>query len=49
LQTSWVNLDGAIILLHVNGAGTVAALPEILDTLERRGLRAVPISELRRR
>jgi peptidoglycan/xylan/chitin deacetylase (PgdA/CDA1 family) len=49
LQTSWVNLDGAIILMHVNGAGTVAALPEILDTLERRGLRAVTISELRRR
>ena len=49
LQTSWVNLDGAIILMHVNGEGTVAALPEILATLERRGLRAVPISELRRR
>jgi peptidoglycan/xylan/chitin deacetylase (PgdA/CDA1 family) len=49
LQTSWVNLDGAIILLHVNSIGTVDALPEILDTLERRGLRAVTVSELRRR
>jgi peptidoglycan/xylan/chitin deacetylase (PgdA/CDA1 family) len=46
LQTSWVNLDGAIILMHVNSVGTVDALPEILSTLEARGLRAVTVSEL---
>jgi peptidoglycan/xylan/chitin deacetylase (PgdA/CDA1 family) len=42
-------LDGAIVLMHVNGEGTVAALPEMLDRLEERGLRAVTISELLRR
>jgi len=49
LNTSWVTLDGAIVLLHVNGDGTVAGLHEILDTLEKRGLRVVTISELVKR
>lgn len=46
---SSIELDGAIILMHVNGVGTVAALPEVLDTLAQRGLRVVTISELLRR
>jgi peptidoglycan/xylan/chitin deacetylase (PgdA/CDA1 family) len=43
------NLDGAIILMHVDKDGTVAALPEILDALNERGLRAVTVGELLRR
>ncbi|HYO48610.1 MAG TPA: polysaccharide deacetylase family protein [Chloroflexia bacterium] len=46
LNTSWVNLDGAIILMHVDKAGTVEALPEILDAFDKRGLQASTISEL---
>jgi peptidoglycan/xylan/chitin deacetylase (PgdA/CDA1 family) len=49
LETSWVNLDGAIILMHVDKDGTVEALPAILDALAERGLRAVTVSELLRR
>jgi peptidoglycan/xylan/chitin deacetylase (PgdA/CDA1 family) len=49
LRTSWLDLDGAIILMHVDKRGTIEALPEILTTLEQRGLRAVTISELLRR
>lgn len=46
LNTSWLKLDGAIVLLHVNANGSVDALDEILATLKRRGLRAVTVSEL---
>jgi peptidoglycan/xylan/chitin deacetylase (PgdA/CDA1 family) len=45
---SEVNLDGAIVLMHVNSEGTVAALPEILDAFQQRGLRAVTVTELLR-
>jgi peptidoglycan/xylan/chitin deacetylase (PgdA/CDA1 family) len=48
LQVS-ADLDGAIILMHVDKDGTVAALPEILDALAERGLRAVTVGELLRR
>jgi peptidoglycan/xylan/chitin deacetylase (PgdA/CDA1 family) len=48
LQSS-IELDGAIILMHVDKDGTVEALPELLDALAQRGLRAVTVSELLRR
>ncbi|HET9495095.1 MAG TPA: polysaccharide deacetylase family protein [Chloroflexia bacterium] len=44
-----IELDGAIILMHVDKDGTIEALPEILDGLAQRGLRAVTVSELLRR
>jgi peptidoglycan/xylan/chitin deacetylase (PgdA/CDA1 family) len=37
---------GAIVSLHLGHAGTVAAMPQILDLLRTRGLRAVTVSEL---
>ncbi len=37
---------GSVVSLHFGHAGTVAALPGILDGLHRRGLRAVTTSEL---
>ena len=37
---------GSVVSLHFGHAGTVAALPAILDDLHRRGLRAVTTSEL---
>ncbi|MFI0722979.1 polysaccharide deacetylase family protein [Streptomyces sp. NPDC021224] len=37
---------GSVVSLHFGHAGTVAALPGILDDLRRRGLRAVTTSEL---
>ncbi len=46
LTQSWVNLDGAILLLHVNSDGTVNALPRVLATLEARGLQVVNVSTL---
>jgi peptidoglycan/xylan/chitin deacetylase (PgdA/CDA1 family) len=49
LQTPSVNLDGAIILMHVDKKGTIEALPDMLSVLEQRGLRAVTVSELLRR
>jgi peptidoglycan/xylan/chitin deacetylase (PgdA/CDA1 family) len=48
LRTPGVNLDGAIVLMHVSSPGTVDALDELLLTLQKRGLRAVTISELLR-
>ena len=49
LQTPGLELDGAIILMHVDKDGTIAALPEMLEELGRRGLRAVTVGELLRR
>ncbi|MFJ9851015.1 polysaccharide deacetylase family protein [Streptomyces sp. NPDC101150] len=37
---------GSVVSLHLGHAGTVAALPPILDGLSRRGLRAVTTTEL---
>jgi len=37
---------GSIVSLHLGHAGTVAALPDVLSGLSRRGLRAVTASEL---
>jgi peptidoglycan/xylan/chitin deacetylase (PgdA/CDA1 family) len=37
---------GSVVSLHFGHTGTVAALPAILDGLNRRGLRAVTTSEL---
>ena len=37
---------GAIILLHDREAATARALPRILNGLQRKGLRPVPVSEL---
>jgi peptidoglycan/xylan/chitin deacetylase (PgdA/CDA1 family) len=37
---------GDIVLLHENRGTTQKALPEILDLIERRGLRTVTVSEL---
>jgi peptidoglycan-N-acetylglucosamine deacetylase len=48
LQSS-IELDGAIILMHVDKDGTIEALPELLDALAQRGLRAVTVSELLRK
>jgi peptidoglycan/xylan/chitin deacetylase (PgdA/CDA1 family) len=38
--------NGSIVSLHCGHAGTVAAMPELLDGLRRRGLRPVTMSEL---
>jgi peptidoglycan/xylan/chitin deacetylase (PgdA/CDA1 family) len=46
LHYSDVQLDGAIILMHVGEAATAEALPEILSALQRRGFRLVTISDL---
>ncbi|MDQ7794443.1 MAG: polysaccharide deacetylase family protein [bacterium] len=40
---------GAIILFHNNAENTPVALPAIIETLQTRGYRVVPISELVRR
>jgi peptidoglycan/xylan/chitin deacetylase (PgdA/CDA1 family) len=37
---------GSVVSLHFGYAGTIAALPGILDDLKRRGLRAVTTTEL---
>jgi peptidoglycan/xylan/chitin deacetylase (PgdA/CDA1 family) len=37
---------GSVVSLHLGHAGTVAALPGVLDGLRRRGLRAVTATEL---
>jgi peptidoglycan/xylan/chitin deacetylase (PgdA/CDA1 family) len=37
---------GSIVSLHLGHAGTVAALPHVLDRLARRGLAAVTVSTL---
>jgi peptidoglycan/xylan/chitin deacetylase (PgdA/CDA1 family) len=41
-------VSGSIVSLHLGHPGTVAALPEILDGLARRGLRAVTVTDLKR-
>jgi peptidoglycan/xylan/chitin deacetylase (PgdA/CDA1 family) len=41
-----INLDGAILLLHVNPPGTIDALPRVLANLQARGLKMVTVSEL---
>ncbi len=41
-----INLDGAILLLHVNPDGTIDALPDVLATLHERGLQIVTVSDL---
>ena len=41
-----VDLDGAIILLHMAAPASVEALPRILDTLAERGWRVVTLTEL---
>jgi peptidoglycan/xylan/chitin deacetylase (PgdA/CDA1 family) len=46
LTRSTVNLDGAILLLHVNSNGTVDALPRVLANLQARGLDVVTVSAL---
>jgi peptidoglycan-N-acetylmuramic acid deacetylase len=46
LTHSSVNLDGAILLLHVNSNGTVDALPHVLANLQARGLDVVTVSAL---
>ncbi|MFE4539733.1 polysaccharide deacetylase family protein [Streptomyces scopuliridis] len=38
--------NGSVVSLHFGYADTVAALPALLDALERRGLRAVTTTEL---
>jgi peptidoglycan/xylan/chitin deacetylase (PgdA/CDA1 family) len=38
--------NGSIVSLHFGHAGTVTALPEILDGLRQRGLKAVTMTEL---
>ncbi|MDQ0686396.1 peptidoglycan/xylan/chitin deacetylase (PgdA/CDA1 family) [Streptomyces achromogenes] len=38
--------DGSVVSLHFGYADTVAALPALLDELDRRGLRAVTATEL---
>ena len=37
---------GCIVSMHLGRPGTAEALPEILDGLRRRGLRAVTVTEL---
>ncbi|HUS15789.1 MAG TPA: polysaccharide deacetylase family protein, partial [Chloroflexia bacterium] len=41
-----INLDGAILLLHVNPNGTVDALPRVIANLQARGLAVVTVSTL---
>jgi len=38
--------NGSVVSLHFGYAGTVAALPAVLEELDRRGLRAVTTTEL---
>ncbi|WP_306188129.1 polysaccharide deacetylase family protein [Streptomyces sp. MK5] len=38
--------DGSVVSLHFGYADTVAALPDVLDELDRRGLHAVTTTEL---
>ncbi|MGH1551553.1 polysaccharide deacetylase family protein [Streptomyces sp. L7] len=38
--------DGSVVSMHFGYAGTVAALPAVLQELDRRGLRAVTTTEL---
>jgi peptidoglycan/xylan/chitin deacetylase (PgdA/CDA1 family) len=38
--------NGSIVSLHFGHSGTVEALPELLDQLHTRGLRAVTVTEL---
>ncbi|MFC4035212.1 polysaccharide deacetylase family protein [Streptomyces polygonati] len=45
-ETARLTGNGSVVSLHFGHAGTVAALPGILDDLHRRGLRAVTTSEL---
>ncbi|WNI15285.1 polysaccharide deacetylase family protein [Actinacidiphila sp. ITFR-21] len=45
-ETARLAGNGSVVSLHFGHAGTVAALPGILDDLHRRGLRAVTTSEL---
>lgn len=46
LTRSGINLNGAILLLHVNPNGTIEALPRVLATLQARGLDVVSVSGL---
>lgn len=39
-------LDGQIILMHIGNATTADALPAILQNLQERGFKVVPVSEL---
>jgi peptidoglycan-N-acetylmuramic acid deacetylase len=41
-----INLDGAILLLHVNPNGTIDALPRVLTALQNKGLAIVTVSRL---
>lgn len=41
-----INLDGAILLLHVNPNGTIDALPRVLTALQNKGLSIVTVSRL---
>lgn len=45
-ETARLTRNGSVVSLHFGHAGTVAALPGILDDLHRRGIRAVTTSEL---
>jgi peptidoglycan/xylan/chitin deacetylase (PgdA/CDA1 family) len=38
--------NGSIVSLHLGHAATVAAIPEMLDRLRKRGLRPVTMTEL---
>jgi peptidoglycan/xylan/chitin deacetylase (PgdA/CDA1 family) len=40
--------NGSIVSMHFGHAATVAAIPEVLDGLHQRGLRAVTMTELMR-
>lgn len=37
---------GGVVLFHIGSRATADALPDILDELDRRGLRCVPVSQL---
>jgi peptidoglycan/xylan/chitin deacetylase (PgdA/CDA1 family) len=45
-RTLDVVVAGSVISLHTGHAGTVAALPDILDGLEQRGLQPVRLTDL---
>lgn len=45
-NTSDVELDGAIVLMHFGSEASAEALPRIFDRLEEIGLRVVTVSEL---
>ncbi len=40
--------SGSVVSLHFGHAGTVEAMPELLDGLRQRGLAAVTMTELMR-